>query len=259
MVSGSDVGAKTVWMIAGNKGGVGKSLFCLALASALEMRDKRYAIFDGDGRTGDVNAAFLRKCPSLWGDFRLLRPESHNCAYDAQYELMLHQLLKGSDHLIVNTPDGADSVLMKWFDVTLRHTESNNCNFKFMYLMSDRPDGLAILEDLAARFSFLYPVRNLNFGEQELFSVFNRDYAAEFHEVMDFNVLRGEEVRMLFDLHTYPAQAMELRGRDGMYSLPVLVRSRLRDWQEKFNEHIDDIIENNEDRNLKNLIWKKGG
>jgi len=251
------VATKTVWMISGNKGGVGKSLFCLALASALEMRGMQYAIFDGDGRTGDVYTAFLRKRPARQGDFRLLRPESHDCTYDAQYEMMLHQLLAGSDHLIVNTPDGADSVLMKWFDVTLRHTETNNCHFKFMYLMSDRPDGLTILKDLAERFSFLYPVRNLNFGGRELFTAFNRDYWTEFHDVIDFKALRGDEVRMLFDLNTYPAQALELRGKDGAYSLPVLVRARLQSWQHWFNERIDDIIENNDVPNLKNSSWKK--
>lgn len=243
---------KTVWMVSGNKGGVGKSLFCLALASALEMRGERYAVLDGDGRTGDVFAAFKRKCPARWGDFRSLRPESHNCSFDAAYEGILHQLLNGSDHLIVNTPDGADSILMKWFDVTLRHTESNNCVFKFMYLMSDRQDGIDILDNLAERFQFLYPVRNLHFGSATLFSVFNSRYLPKFNSVFDFEPLRGEEVRMLFDLATYPAEVIELVDeKTGAYTLPTLARARVHKWQVWFNELIDDIIENNDASNLK--------
>lgn len=251
---------KTVWMVSGNKGGVGKSLFCLALASALEMRDERYAILDGDGRTGDVQTAFFRKVPSRWGDFRQLRPDSHNCSHDAAYEAMLHQLLGGSDHLIVNTPDGADKILTKWFDVTLRHTESTNCVFKFIYLMSDRPDGLDILPELAKRFQFLYPVRNLHFGGIELFSVFNKKYLPGFHSIFDFDVLRGDEARMLFDLGTYPAEVLDVRDRaTGAYALPTLSRARVHRWQVLFNELIDDAIENNDTGNLRIPFWDNHG
>ncbi len=247
---------KTVWMISGNKGGVGKSLFCLALASALEMRDEQYAVLDGDGRTGDVYAAFTRKVPARWGDFRELRPASHNCSFDAAYEGMLHQLLAGSPNLIVNTPDGADSILTKWFDVTLMHTEANNYQFKFIYLMSDRPDGLEILPELAKRFQFLYPVRNLHFGTEDLFAVFNREYLDRFHVVTDFPALRGEEVRMLFDVKTYPAEALHLvaSGTDS-HTLPVLARARLMAWQKKVNEAIWDIIENRDESNLDFAKW----
>lgn len=241
-------------MVSGNKGGVGKSLFCLALASALETKGHLYSILDGDGRTGDVYAAFLRKCPSKWGDFRQLRPESHNCSYDAVYEGMLHQLLRGSPHLIINTPDGADRVLMKWFDVTLKHTETNNYLFKFVYLMSDRPDGLDSLPELAERFQFLYPVRNLYFGRANKFEAFN-EYIEGFQVVSDFEVLRGDEVRILFDLKTYPAEAMSLMN-DGQSTLllPTLVRARLKRWQEK-NDFISDMIDNMEMPNLVYSRW----
>lgn len=242
---------KTVWMISGNKGGVGKSLFCFALASALEMRGEQFAVLDGDGRTGDVHAAFTRKCPARWGDFRELRPESHNCPFDSVYEGMLHQLLRGSPNLIINTPDGADSILTKWFDVTLKHTESNNYQFKFIYLMSDRPDGLEILPELAHRFQFLYPVRNLHFGGDHLFAAFNREYIDGFNVVVDFPALRGEEVRMLFDVKTYPAEALNLKNRNTKtHTVPVLSRARLMGWQKQFNEAMWDVIDNKDMSNL---------
>ena len=236
---------KTVWMVSGNKGGVGKSLFCLALASALEMRKMRFAILDGDKRTSDVHSTFLRKCPAMEADFRNLNPGYSQDPFDERYEKKVTQLLNASPHLIINTPDGADNILMKWFDVTLRHTETNNCKFKFMYLMSDRPDGLNMLPDLIKRFSYLYPIRNLHFGHEDLFVAFNRDYAHNFKKVIDLPVLRGEELRMLFDLKTYPAEAIKLQGEQGMYALPTLSRSRLMGWQLQVIEAIDDIIENN--------------
>lgn len=228
-------------MVSGNKGGVGKSLFCLALASAFEQRGELFSVLDGDGRTGDVFASFARKQPARQADFRELRPESHDCPQDAVYEAMVHQLLMTSQHLIINTPDGADALLMKWFDMTLSHTEKNNWQYKFMYLMSDRPDGLELLADLAQRFLGLYPIRNLHFGNRDRFAVFNMDHAPMFHKVLEFPVLRGEEVRMLFDAHTYPHEAVRAK-RDGRYHWPVLARARLKQWQSKVEQSLGDVL-----------------
>jgi len=247
---------KTVWMVSGNKGGVGKSVFCLAMASALEMRHEQFAVLDGDGRTGDVYQAFRRKCPARQADFRALRPESHMCNLDAVYEGQLRQLLAGSAHLIVNTPDGADTVLKKWFDVTLNHTEAGNINFRLVYLLSDRPDGLEMLPALAESFQFLYPIRNLHFGPARIFNAFNLKYMDGFKVVMDLPVLRSEEMRMLFDLQTYPAEALKLRTKDhGHYALPTLARARLHRWQTKVNESVWDMVDNTEMPNLEMSKW----
>ena len=246
------MGKKVIWMISGNKGGVGKSLLCLALASALEARGEAYSVLDGDGRVGDVYGIFLRKIPTRLADFRELRPDAINCRQDEVYENMIHQMLTVSDHLIVNTPDGADSTLIKWFDMTLKHTESNGYQFKLLYMMSDRPDGLDLLPELARRFAYLLPIRNLFFGSVELFSLFNSKYAYMFRSVIDFPKLRGAELRMLFDLKTYPWAAINLKRKDtNTYPIPALVRDRLLKWQESVNEAISNIIDGEEVANIK--------
>lgn len=242
-------GVKTVWMVSGNKGGVGKSLLCLALASALQARGEKFSVLDGDGRTGDVHASFVRKHPSRLADFRELRPESHTCPLDAVYEAMVHQLLLTSQHLIINTPDGADSMLMKWFDLTLKHTESYNYEFKFLYMMSDRPDGLELLPDLAQRFLSLYPIINLHFGRPDRFAVFNIDHAPMFHEVLEFPVLRGEEVRLLFDARTFPAE-VAVKRRGAAYRWSGLTRARIRRWQEQIQTIFAPVIEARDQSNI---------
>lgn len=238
-------------MVSGNKGGVGKSLFCLALASALEMRGETFAILDGDGRTCDVYDTFLRKAPSYSADFRELRPDHHNCNKDKLYEETMHAFLAGSDHLIINTPDGADAVLLKWFDKTLAHAEFSNSIFKFMYLMSNRPDGLDMLSDLASRFSFLYPVRNLYFKQAGEFDSFDHVYSDIFQKVINFPILRSNELLMLFDLKTYPAEILQLKKKNGMHSLSCLSRARLQDWQSQVLEILNDIIDNRTEPNVK--------
>ena len=251
-------------MIAGNKGGVGKSLFCLALASALDMSNKLYSVLDGDGRTGDVYGSFVNVCPKGQGDFRGLRPESHDCDLDLPYERMLHQLLRTSTDLVVNTPDGADSILLKWFDVTLTHTEQNNYQFKLIYMMSDRGDGLDMLPEFAKRFPFLYPVRNLYFGCADLFTEFNELYADKFKEVIDFPALRGDEVRLLFSRKTFPFEAINLKTdtsrlekkiSTGHYVLNTLTRARIMNWQKKVNDCIVCALDNDDESNLIKRKW----
>jgi hypothetical protein len=234
-------------MVSGNKGGVGKSLFCLALASIFDKRNELFSILDGDGRTKDVYSSFIRKIPARWADFRELRPESHNCPQDAVYEAIVHKLLATSTHLIINTPDGADSLLMKWFDMTLKHTESNNCRFRMMYLMSDRPDGLEMLPALSERFSGLYPIRNLHFGTQERFAIFNMDCEPMFHDVLNFPILRGDEVRLLFDGGTYPSEMLREKIR-GRYRWPALSRARIRNWLSSVEAAIAPAIDSDEDQ-----------
>lgn len=246
--------SKTIWMVSGNKGGVGKSVFCLALASALEIREETFAIFDGDGRTGDVYEAFLRKVPAKWADFRKLKPDSFSCQMDKPYEEIIHSLLSANTHLIINTPDGADNILLQWFNKTLAHAELTNCTFKFMYLMSNRPDGLDMLTELVGSFAYFYPVRNLHFKQAGEFDVFNRMYSSLFEKVINFPVLRSEELLMLFDLKTFPAEILKLRKKNGMHAMSCLSRARLQDWQGQVIEVLNDIIDNQDSPNVKAKI-----
>ena len=235
---------KNIYMVSGNKGGVGKSLFCLFLASALHNAGRNYAVFDGDGRTGDVFTAFNRRVPAYWGDFRYLRPDSLSCDLVVDYGDAIIKILKNNDDLIVNTPDGADSTLIKWFDTTLKYTEENNCRFKMAYLLSDRPDGLEVLDELILRFSFLHPVRNLHFGTENLFAAFNQKYAGKFNSIIDFPKLRGEEVRMLFDLKTSPFEAMAIkRMPENSFTIPALSRSRIFNWQRNIEYAIENLLD----------------
>lgn len=245
---------KTVWMISGNKGNVGKSLFCLALASALETRRETFAVLDGDGRTKDVYQTFLRKCPSKWAEFRELDPDSHTGMRDDDYKDVIQAMLNSNNHVIVNTPDGVDSVLGAWFEKTLRHTEINNCAFKLVFVMSDRPDGLDMLPELMRRFNFVYPVRNLHFGSGEEFALFNREYSSRFDTVIDFPALRKEEAHLLFENTTYPIEAIRRKNGSGNYILPALHRSRLLTWQILVDEAISDVIDNEDIPNVKVIV-----
>lgn len=215
---------KTIWVVCGNKGGVGKSLLCLALVSSLIRMSRQIAVLDGDGRSPDVFNACKGKVPARAVDFRKLRPDRYDDLHDGEYEVMIQKLLSISTDLIINTPDGADDVLMQWFDATLRFTESSNCVFRMLYVMNHRGDGLDLLPSMARRFSYLFPIRNLHFARSQAFTDFNSKYSSMFQETFEFPVLRSMEVTKLLEKNYLPSEFVESLGGS------LLSRQRVGDW-----------------------------
>ncbi|RWA45682.1 hypothetical protein AU476_01215 [Cupriavidus sp. UYMSc13B] len=61
---------------------------------------------------------------------------------------------------------------------------------------------------------------------------------------------------MLFDLQTFPSEAIKLRKKDtGTYAIPTLSRSRLYAWQRQVNEMVWDMVDNTEMPNLEFGKW----
>lgn len=228
---------KTVWVVCGNKGGVGKSLLCLALISCLMRLSRRVAVLDGDGRSPDIFNACLRKIPARAVDFRRLRPDRWDDMQSGEYEALVQQLLFMSDDLVINTPDGADDVLMEWFDTTLRFTESSNCIFRMLYVMNHREDGLDLLPGMADRFAYLFPIRNLHFARASAFTAFNDMHASRFLEVFDFPVLRYAEVTQMLNKKYLPAEFIDTCGGG------LLARQRVIDWLAEMDGMFSTMIE----------------
>lgn len=181
----------------------------------------------------------------MTADFRKLQPDSPVDPHDATYEEQVNQLLKSSPHLIINTPDGADDILLSWFDVTLKHTEHLNVIFKMIFLMSDRPDGLKILPSMMLRFPYLYPIKNLFFGEPCLFHDFDDLYARKFRKVIYLNKLRQAEIRLMRKMRTYPTEAIRLKNESNLLIVPTLSRTRIMNWMlEFFVENEKDLFDN---------------
>ncbi|MCD5327983.1 hypothetical protein ACFFU8_08875 [Chromobacterium piscinae] len=247
----------TVWMVSGNKGGVGKSIVSVGLTQTLinECGKDTVAVIDGDGRTPDVYRICLRKMPARALDFRRLRPDSPQNMTEDEYFDVIHNMLRASDHVVINTPDGADDQLMGWFDSTLQCTESMSgaepIMFKFLFVLNTIEDGLEYLPALADRFQMLYPVRNLHFGEVDRFKTFNHNAAGAFRHVIDFPALGGFEFDRIKALKVLPQAYVDLR-RSRQQPQPiaptVLSRQRVQNWlcaaHEAFYHPIYDDLSN---------------
>lgn len=215
---------KIVWIVCGNRGSVGKTLAALALISTLMESKRQVSVLDGDGRSPDVYAAALRKIPAQRVDFRKLRPDLYNDMSVFDYEGIVRDLLRISTDVVINTPDGSDDVLMQWFDATLRFTESSQCEFRLLFLMNQRENGLDILPAMAQRFAMLFPIRNLHFGRETDFTAFDAKYRSLFRDTFTFPSLRDQEVAALLTETFLPLEFVQAKCGT------VLGRQRVRDW-----------------------------
>jgi hypothetical protein len=232
----------TVWMVSGNKGNVGKSAVAIALTQTLlnAFGENTVAVLDGDGRTPDVHRLCLRRIPSKALDFRRLRPDSSQSMVEDAYWDELFKKIKIADHVVINTPDGADDQLMGWFDRTLQCTESLastengiDVQFKFLYVMNEGEDGLDYLPLLAQRFQMLYPVRNLFFGSVERFKKFNKDHCGAFNNVLDFPSLGGFEYDRIKRFRVLPQDFVDLKwsaANPDVITPKFLSRQRVQNW-----------------------------
>ena len=84
-----------VWLVSGEKGGIGKSLFSMTLASFLQGQKRRVAVVDFDFRNADVIAGDLR--------IRINLNQSVNVSV-GEYEDL--KLLEPSTEVVVNTLAG---------------------------------------------------------------------------------------------------------------------------------------------------------
>ncbi|WP_226034443.1 hypothetical protein [Aquitalea palustris] len=228
----------TVWMVSGNKGGVGKSITALGLTQTLinECGKDTVAVIDGDGRTPDVYRMCLRKIPARSLDFRRLRPDSPQSMTEDEYFNVIYSMLKVSDHVVINTPDGADDQLMGWFDSTLQCTESMSGGepilFKFLFVLNTIEDGLEYLPVLAERFQMLYPVRNTHFGAVDRFKAFNA-VSESFNHVIDLPALGGYELDRMKSLKLLPQEYADMRWSrktPNPQAPTVLSRQRVQNW-----------------------------
>lgn len=229
--------SKTVWMVCGNRGGVGKTLAALGLISVLMRAKRRVSVLDGDGRSPDVAEAANRKIPSRIADFRRLRPDLYDDMTVFDYESIVSNLAMVSSDVVINTPDGCDDVLLRWFDETLRFTEKSRVEFRLLYLMNHRPNGLDILPAMASRFALLFPLRNLYFGPESSFEAFNQEYAGIFRDVFEFPQLRDREVAALLDGKYLPHEFVETNASH------LLARQRVADWLAAVTCVISDVMQ----------------
>ena len=156
----------SVWVIAGNKGGVGKSVLCLAFAEWLQRQSKTISILEGDIHNPDVA---LRLCTR----FQTSRIDLH---YEKGWQTFADLLIErsGTD-VIVNLPDALNENALRYFSSFEKLASALSFNVKMLFCINTLADGLHIYKQAAKDFDCI-PVKNLYFGKLGEFSKFDGLY-----------------------------------------------------------------------------------
>lgn len=156
---------RVVWLVAGNKGGVGKSVVAKGLADWLHAAEVPLTVIEGDTRTPDVRAAFGGLIPTEKFDL------SEMPGWAKFSDFLCDSRLQG--HIVTNLPDAVSDRLIFCFKSLKLLAENYGFHVKLMFVINTLPDGLQMLSTLSGIFNDIYIVKNLYFGAPTAFDEFD--------------------------------------------------------------------------------------
>lgn len=162
---------KVVWLVAGNKGGAGKSVVAKSLVEWLKRQEVPITIVDGDTRTPDVASVFNTT-------YRTAQFDLHE---DAGWPLFSDALCQPEieGHVVTNLPDGINDRAIQFFERFATLVDGYGFQVKVLFVMNTLPDGLHLFARLADSFPEVIPVKNLHFGAGRTFGHFDEAYGGD--------------------------------------------------------------------------------
>lgn len=179
---------RVVWLIAGNKGAVGKSATAKCLVEWLRSHEKPVTIVEGDRRTPDVAAVyeavegegaermtfacrhFDLQVEEGWPEF-----SDYLCTADADGVLV-------TGHVVTNLPDSITDRAMLYFERFVHLVQAYGFQVRVLFVMNTLPDGLHFFGKLIQVFPEVIPVKNLHFGKARDFKHFDAAYGFEYED-----------------------------------------------------------------------------
>ncbi len=156
---------KTIYLIGGEKGGVGKSMLTLSITELLRP-EQHVLVVDGDESNPDVYKSLSQS-----------KPESVDAVtvnLDSQdgWQGLIEQLPDCKGPVVVNTPARYRRIADKYFDYLTIAADEHGYSIKVLWPINRQRDGLVQLVSAMSGYLNGLPVwivRNLYFGDVEKF------------------------------------------------------------------------------------------
>lgn len=227
---------RVVWLVAGNKGGAGKSVVAKSLLDWLGKEEVPLMVAEGDTRTPDVRAAFGGLLPSKKFDLA-------DAPGWAEFTDFLYRTpFRG--HIVTNLPDAISDRLIPSISNMKKILDNYGIQIKLLFVINTLPDGLHLLDKLTGILTDSYVVKNLYFGAPHEFVTFdsNQSYQQHFEDKVIFfprmnprimTLVRGEKM----SFNEFIAQTGE-RKCNTIYAKIVVA-----DWRDAMFEALDDVLQ----------------
>ncbi len=164
------VNMKTVYLIGGEKGGVGKSMLALSLTEILQTQDQHVLTIDGDQSNPDVFKCLNNNTPQN------VKLATANLDTEEGWQILIENLhdFNGSA-VIINSPARYRIVAEKHFDYLTTAANEHGYAIKVLWPINRQRDGLVQLASAINGYLNGLPIwviRNLHFGDKEKFVLF---------------------------------------------------------------------------------------
>lgn len=224
---------KVVWLVAGNKGGAGKSVIAKSLVEWLKRQEVAVTIVDGDTRTPDVASVFNTTH----------RTEQFDLHEDAGWPLFSDALCQPDieGHVVTNLPDGINDRAILFFERFSTLVNGYGFQVKVLFVMNTLPDGLHLFARLADSFSEVVPVKNLHFGAAGAFAHFDKAYGRDHGErTILFPYMNPRIMQVVRESNlSFSEFTQQTDDSEDNFTYAKIV---VADWFDSMQEALDDIL-----------------
>lgn len=225
---------KIVWLVAGNKGGAGKSVVAKSLVEWLKHWQS-ITVVDGDTRTPDVTSVFKKR----------YRTEQFDLQEDAGWRLFSDTLCQSGieGHVVVNLPDGISERAIGFFENFLALIDGYDFRVKVLFVMNTLPDGLHLFTQLAASFPDVIAVKNLHFGSAGTFTHFDETFGSEYGEnTIHFPAMNPRIMQVARESNlSFSEFILQKDESENNFTYAKIV---VADWFDSMQEAFDDALMN---------------
>lgn len=222
-----------VWLVAGNKGGAGKSVVAKSLVEWLKRQAVAIAIVDGDTRTPDVASVFNTSYQTKTFDLH----------EDAGWPLFSDALCqpKIEGHVVTNLPDGINDRAIQFFERFATLVNGYGFQVKVLFVMNTLPDGLHLFARLANSFPEVIAVKNLHFGAGGTFAHFDEAYGRDHGErTILFPSMNPRIMQVVRESNlSFSEFTRQTDDSEGNFTYAKIV---VADWFDSMQEAFDDVL-----------------
>lgn len=221
-----------VWLVAGNKGSVGKSVVAKTLVEWLIHHGDGAMVADGDVEA-DVAKAFENRLSTTLFDLATTDGWAEFTDWICG--------LKASAPIVANLPDAVTERTLAALKLYIPSTVELGFKTRALFVMNTLPDGLNLLPRLVNAVREVFPVKNLFCGESADFLTFNRRYARHFSDTTIF--FPQLNARIMNEIRAAGLSYAEVAtARPNQPCSSLLHRLEVVGWLERAIDALDEVL-----------------
>lgn len=224
---------KVAWLVAGNKGGAGKSVVAKGLADWLRHHQVPLTVVEGDKRTPDVLAAYEEAVKTAQFDL------AEDSGWAGLSDFLCSDDVGGQ--IVINLPDGISDRAVLYFKRVERLAQSYSFQVKALFVVNTLPDGLTLFRELVDSFEHVVPVKNLHFGRPAAFSHFDGAFGKEFEDRIVLFPRLNAALMMVVRESMLSYQDFIRQAGNGVSNF-TYAKIAVADWRDSMFEALEDVL-----------------